>query len=180
VSTFPRQRISGPALAWIGCGGTILALAFTLRPVHASPAVFWTISAAGAMALLVGCGVVTRRMASWRGRSLGAAARRRQMLASECHRLHEALVVFAAERDRERPKPPLWIPNTTRDEEWRSDTVLRYRDELRAWAIQVFDEVVACGATSPGARPLVQSPAATQLGTVRDLFRDAALSLEGS
>jgi hypothetical protein len=180
VSVAPRGRVDGLALAWIACGGTILALAFTLRPVRASSAVFWTIAGTGGLAIVAGCALATRGVASWRGRSGRAASRRRQTLAAECHRLHEALAAFLAERDRERPKSPLRISNSHRDDAWRAETALRYREELRTWALQVFDEVATCGAAAPGARHLVHSPATAQLCTVRDLFDDAAVQLERS
>jgi hypothetical protein len=178
VSSVRHGSISALAVTWLAGGGTFLALAFTVRPIHASRGIFWAAVGVAAVALLVGCAVVIRGMVGWG--SGAAERRRRRLLASDCWRIYEALAAFVAERDLARPRAVRRPPSASRVEEWRSETVTRYRDELLVWAIGAFDAAVACGAAAASARALVQTPAANQLGMVRDLFRDAAQILERS
>jgi hypothetical protein len=102
----------------------------------------------------------------------------RRRLALDCHRLRDALGVLAIECARARPRHGARIRSAGREDEWRAATCARYRDEFRAWALQVFDDAMALGAASPSSRALVQAPAATQLTTVRDLFGEIAQWLE--
>jgi hypothetical protein len=176
----PRNHFAVLVLPWLAASATLLALAFTLHPVHASHTVFVVAIAVAVLALIVGCGVLARGVTSWKRRPRSPSKRSRRTLAHECRRLCEELEAFITERNCDRPKPNRWSQSEPRDQAWRSDTERRYRDELRSWAIQVFEEGVACQAIAASARPLVQSPPALRMGAVCDLFREAALTLEES
>jgi hypothetical protein len=175
VTTVPREPGSVIALTWLACGGTVVALAFAVHPVHTSREIFWAVASTGALVLLIGFGVVIRGVAFRRRRS--DAVNKRRLLAIECRRVYDALSALINECNRARPRPALWMPSESRVEEWRLETAARYRAELSDWATNVFDDAVAWGAASPAARALVEASSAAQLGTVRDLFRDAADAL---
>lgn len=180
MSTFRGtwRPVSDHALAWSGFGAAALALAFAVHPVHASRTVFWMVVTVGAIAIALGCGVLIRGILPHQRFSGRGGARQRQLLAAECHRLHDALATFIAERNRVRPRKVLRVLDTSRVEDWRADTVRLYGDEFRDWALRVFDEVVASEVVLASPRRLVQAPAPNQLDAVRDLFRDAAHTLE--
>jgi hypothetical protein len=175
-----RDPLSGTVLTWIALGGTVLALAFAVRPVHASPVVFWVVAVAGLLALLAGCVSLGRGMWARRRRLAVVSARRRRLAGRECRRLYEALSLFVAEREQVRPRNARWSPSTARLEEWRVETTALYRDEIRGWAMRVVEDAVACDVLSASSRALVHAPAPSQLAAVRDLFRDAAQDLEAA
>jgi hypothetical protein len=177
VSAVPRGGPPGRALAWIAAGITVLGLAFAVHPVHASRTVFLCVLAGGAAAIVTGSVVSLRELAVSRRTKRAAAAERRRLLAFDCRSLRDALAEFALECGRLRPPRLL---GTGREEDSRSSTCARYRNEFRAWALKVFDEAVLVGAVSTNSRTLVQEPAATQLTALRDLFGDIALGLEPS
>lgn len=176
MSTPQHETVWARTLAWIGTGATMVALAFTVRPVHVSAWVFWVVVAAGIVAVASGC---FRLVRLWLTRAPGDAQSPCGRTATECRRVQEALSAFADERSRERPRAGLFTANAQRLDVWRDETVAQYRNELRSWATGVFAEAVACGAVSDSARPLVEAPSAAQISTLRDLFRDAAEELEG-
>lgn len=178
MSTFPRESTSKSAIGWLGFGGTVVALAFTVHPVHASRIVFWLVVVIGAVGIGIGCTILARGLIA-RSRSPGTdtGSDEQELLAHDCKRLQAAITGFIDERNRDRPRHASWIPGASRHEEWRLDTAMRYRDELGPWAVRVFDDAVRSGAASDRARGLVEAPAAGQLPSVRDLFRDAALKL---
>lgn len=180
MSSLHRDHFAVSVLPWLVASATFFGLAFTLHPVRASHAVFVVAISAAVVTLVVGCGVFARSVTSFKRRSGKISKRRRRTLAQECRRFCEELEAFMAERDRERPRPGRWSQSGARDHAWRSDTERRYRDELRSWAMRVFEEGLACEVIVASARPLVQSPPATRLRAVCDLFRDAALTLEAS
>jgi hypothetical protein len=162
-------------LAWIGTGATVIALAFTLRPVHASAPVFRAVLGAGVVVLAAGFIPVGRRLMRRREKSA-----RRQTLAAECRRLASALGRLAVERERGRPRQLLRGGEGERLARWRAETTARYRSDYRDWALQLFDEAVTCGAASGAARQLVDSPGGDQLPELQDLYRETAERLESS
>jgi hypothetical protein len=180
LSRLPHNHFAVAVLPWLVASATLFGLAFTLHPVRTSHTVFVAAIFAAVFALVVGGGVFARGITGLKRRPGNASKRRRSTLAQECRRFCEALEAFIAERDRERPKPGRWSQNDAREHAWRSATERRYRDELRGWAVRVFEEGLASEVIVAAARPLVQSPPATRLRAVCDLFRDAALTLEGS
>jgi hypothetical protein len=159
----------------LGLGATVVACAFTIRPVHASRPVFWSLVGVGALIVLAGL-VSGVRVASHR-LHMDAGGKRRQLLALECRRLHASLNEFI-ESCRVRRRGRRWWSGSFSTEEWRTDTTARYAEDFREWALQVFDEAVACGAALSSSMPLVQSPAPSQLSAVCKLFADAAEALE--
>jgi hypothetical protein len=162
-------------LGLLGLGATLIGVALALRPVHLASIVFWLVLAAGGLCLaiaivlrlfVVGSGTETQRKAS------------RRLVGAECWRVYEALVEFLDERSREHPQSNDAAANGDRNDKWRQTTTHRYREEFSVWAPQVFEAAVAWAAVSPTSRRLVEAPAAAQISVVRDLFRDAALTLE--
>lgn len=101
------------------------------------------------------------------------------LIAMECRRVEEGLTSFLTNQYAKRPRGGFGAKRG-RDEQWCQDTARRYRRDMRAWAIKVFDEAVTCGAISDVARPLVEAPNAEQIAAVRDLFGEIAEELERS
>jgi hypothetical protein len=154
---------------------TVVGVAFAVHPIHASHTVFLLVLGGGAMAIAIGCGGLIRGTA--RQTEARTASGHHRLLERDCHGLGEALVTFALECARERPRQGgmLW---KLRDRAWRDAVETRYRDEFRSWALRVFEAAVALGVVSPHSRPLVQAPAATQLEAVCELFRDIEHQLQ--
>ena len=175
----PRRVRAGRRLAWFGIGVTVMALGFTVRPVHAPTWIFWTLLVLGGVALAMGAvPLPAKRSGPSHVAEIEDATARNRRVATECRRVHEALTAFVDERSHERPRSPFFTANAERMDAWREETVTRYRNELRGWISQVFREAVACGGASETARPLVDAPGPTQLSALGDLFRDAAEVLE--
>ena len=160
-------------LAWVGVGASVVALAFTVRPVHASVLVFVAVLALGL--LMLGAGVVPSVPRPSRG---GDDPGPRAALAGECRRLANALGRLSLDRERQRPRQLLRNADGERQTRWRAETVARYRTDYRDWAMEIFEEAVACRAASPAGRRLVDSPGGGQLHDLEDLFREAAERLE--
>jgi hypothetical protein len=165
-------------LAWVATGAAVVGVAFAVYPVHASETVFLFVVCLGVVALSIGCATWIRALASPRQTKRAASAEDRRRVALDCYRLRDELDVLAVECARARPRHGARIRSAGREDEWRSATCARYRDEFRARALQVLDDAVALGAASQSSRALVQAPAATQLTTVRDLFGEIAHWLE--
>jgi len=157
---------TGYWLALAGLGLGLLSIAFTVRPVQASPLVFWAlIGSVAAIPVVVG--------------SIGFAPCRRRrkpqphVVGPECRRVADAIERLLAEQ---------WAilvakTGAAQRAAWRESTETRYLDDLQEWALGVFDDAVACEAISRNSRPLVKKPRAEQLEKTRDLFREAAESL---
>jgi hypothetical protein len=177
LSPLPRNYFVVFVLPWLVASATFFALGFTLHPVRASQAIFVLVISAAVLTLVIGCGVFARGFTRLKRRSSDVSQRRRRTLAQECRRFCEELEAFMTERHRERPRPGR---RSQIDAAWRSDTERRYRDELRSWAMRVFEECLAREVIVESARPLVELPSAAQLHAVCDVFRDAALTLEAS
>ncbi|WP_445149516.1 hypothetical protein [Baekduia sp. Peel2402] len=162
----------GKRLSWIGTGATIAAVAFTVRPVHASTPVFWSVFLLGCALTMLG--VIPRRRPA--ELSAGHAVARRN-LAAECLRVAGALRRFGDEQERLRPRA-LFAPSAERLARWREETDSRYHKEYRAWCLRVFDDAAEAGVVSSAGRSLVETPSAGQLPELRDLFREAAEQLD--
>ncbi len=162
-----RDHPISTALAWASLGAAMIGVGFAAHPIRASGLVFWT---------LVGIGGVITAAASVPLLRRGSS--RKQLLADECRRIHAALASFLQEQEGNKPKPGRFGNSQDRLGQWRAETESRYERELRPWATRVFDEAVAAEAVSSSSRPLLGAGNIFQLRTLRDLFRDAADSLE--
>jgi len=165
-STF-RDSLLGLTLGYVALGLTVIAGAFAVRPVKASPVIFWVLIALGLAALVAGAISHFRRRGP-----------RRQLVAAECRRIHAGLKKVLVEQERRRPKPGRFGNGNERHAAWLEETLSRYEHELRSWAIKVFDQAVTIGVLSEASRPMLDGKSLLQLNTVRDLFRDAAEELE--
>jgi hypothetical protein len=162
-----RDSPLGLTLAWIALGLTIVAAAFGVRPVKAPSFVFWMLIAVGALVIAGGTVTHFRRRGP-----------RRQLVASECRRIHGSLRKLLAEQERLRPKPGRFGNGHERSEAWLAETASRYEHELRSWVTKVFDQAVTIGAVSEASRSLLDGKSLFQLNALRDLFGDAAEELE--
>jgi hypothetical protein len=159
----------------LGLGATLIGVALALRPVHLASVVFWLVLVAGGLCLAI---AIVLRLLVIGSRTETQRDASRRLVGAECWRVHEALVEFLDERTRERARTNDAAANGDGSDKWRQTTIHRYREEFSVWAPQVFEAAVASGAVSPTSRRLVEAPAAAQISVVRDLFRDAALTLE--
>jgi hypothetical protein len=167
VKSSHRESPLGQTLALMALGVTIVAGAFAVRPVKASSPVFWALIVVGALVIVVGTIAHFRR----RGPS-------RQLVASECRRIHGSLRKLLAEQERLRPKPGRFGNGHERCDAWLAETATRYEHELRSWVTKVFNQAVAVGAVSEASRSLLDGKSLFQLNALRDLFGEAAEELE--
>lgn len=150
---------------------SLLGVAFGLHPVHVPPGVFWGLIGITALIALAAVSVRLRRLVEKRGGH-------HRLTGSECRRLSEVIGALWNERQESRPKSTGLIANSSfKRRKWADESEAAY-DKLKAWAIRVFEDAVACDAMSEASRPLVERPPAAQLHKVRDLFREAADTLE--
>jgi hypothetical protein len=157
----------GLTLAGVCVG--IISIAFAVHPLRASTEVFWGLIALAAFGLV---GVL--RLLRW-PRFKGS---RRKLARDECRRLADAIDGLWSEQQGKKPRlSPLIGNGTARRARWADETRRRY-GELQPWALGVFDSAVDCGALSSSSRPLVENPPPAHLYKLRDLFREAADSLE--
>lgn len=162
--TRSEQR-TGLTVGWIALAATLVALAFSLRPIRASTLIFWlTITAGGAIA---GFGALSH----FRNRTP-----RVRLIAMECRRLYEALKALLEEQEQSRPRSGRFKGG--RRNAWVAETVERYEDELQDWARKVFRQAVGADVLSEASRSLLDAKTVSQLGKLRDLFRSAAEELE--
>lgn len=161
-----EEQRTGLIVGWIALGATLVALAFTIRPVRASTMVFWFVILSGAA--IAGFGAISH----FRHRSS-----RSQLVASECRRLYEALKALLEEQEHARPRSTRFNKGGRRDA-WVAETVERYEDELQRWARKVFSQAVKVDALSEASRSLLDAKSTSQLINLRDLFRGAAEDLE--
>jgi uncharacterized protein (DUF58 family) len=161
-----RDSPLGLTLAWVALGLTIVAGAFGAHPVKASSLVFWALIVVGALVIAGGTIAHFRR------------GPRRQLVASECRRIHGCLKRLLADQERLRPRPGRFGNGQERFDAWLAETAYRYEHELRTWVTKVFDQVVATGAVSEASRSLLDGKSLFQLNALRDLFGDAAEELE--
>jgi hypothetical protein len=164
-------------LGLLGLGVTLIGVAVALRPVHVARVVFWLVLVAGGVCLTIAIVIVLRSLLTGSGTQTRRAVSRR-LVGADCWRVHEALAGFLDEQDRARRHNSDVGLNGDGDHEWRQTTTRRYKEEFGVWAPQVFEAAIASAAASPTSRRLVEAPAAAQIPVVRDLFRDAALTLE--
>jgi hypothetical protein len=165
MNDLTRGTRAGYALASAGLG--LLSIAFTVHPVRVSPLVFWAlVGSVGAIAIAVA--------------SITFAPFRRKkkpqphVVGPECRRVSDAVGRLLAEQ---------WASLLAggggfQPAAWRRNTETRYLEDLQEWALGVFDDAVACEAISRSSRPLVRRPRAEHLEKIRDLFREAADSLD--
>lgn len=156
----------GVILAWVALGFSIIAFAFTVHPVKASPLVFWVLVGAGAAVVAVGA------LFQLRGRKPAG-----ELVGSECRRIYEALKALLEERESARPRSKKFI-SSGRYDAWRTGTIEQYEEDLQKWARKVFKQAVRVGVLSEASRPLLDASTVTQLANLRDLFRSAAEELE--
>lgn len=150
---------------------SLLGIAFALHPVHVSPYVFWGLIGTTTFIALVAISLHL-------GRSTKRTGGRHFLTGLECRRLSDVIDSLWAERQAKRPKATGLVANSgSRQRQWVEETDADY-DELKAWAMRVFEDAVACNAMSDASRPLIERPPAAQLHKVGDLFRDAADTLE--
>jgi hypothetical protein len=152
-------------LTWLGIGIGLVGVAVTLRPIDAPTALVWSILGLGGAALLGAAGLALRPLAARPGER--EQAQRRALVASECRRLYDALSRLIED-----------FSSGQFDEARARELARSYREDFARWALRVFDHAFAAGAIDDCSRSLLEAPTATQLGIVRDLFRDAALALE--
>lgn len=178
MSIVQGESVSARTLAWLGLGASVIALAFTVRPLQVSAWVFWIVVSAGAAAAATGGVTVLRTLHHREAHRAGSVPPRCRLVASECRRVQLVLTSFIGQQALERPRAGRRAGGRVRLGRWREETAGRYRRELRSWALEVFNEAVACEGISDSARALVEAPSAEQLVTVRDLFGEAAELLE--
>jgi hypothetical protein len=160
-----RGSPSAMTLAWFAFGATILAAAFSVHPVKTSPFVFWAVLLIGAAILAIG------GLSHFKNRTP-----KRQLTASECRRVYEALKKLLDDQGPRRPRGGMFHAN--RHDAWLARLIERYEDDLQKWARKVFHQAVKADALSEASRPLLDAKTETQLGNLRDLFRGAAEELE--
>lgn len=150
---------------------SLLGVAFALHPVHVPLDVFWGLIGITAFIALMAIG--------WQlGRSTKRRGGRHRLTGLECRHLSEVIGALWRERQERRPRESGLIANNeSRQRKWAEETEAAY-EKLKAWAMRVFEDAVACNAMSDASRPLIERPPATQLHKVRDLFSDAAETLE--
>lgn len=157
------------AVALLSLFAGILGVALALRQLGASMPVLWVV---------VGLAfVIPAAMGNF---SIPRFMRRGPdpvLVASACRRVASAIDGLWMERRDWTPQPG--APASTAKHQWRLETERLYDEGLRPWAIEVFEEAVACGALTASSRSLVQNPPPTQLHKLGDLFREAADILEG-
>lgn len=163
-----RQELRRPhLLAVVGLSLGLLGIAFAVHPVRASPHVFWAL-----VGLAVAISLPAMRI------TIPSSLRRKppdpRLVGPECRRVSDEIARLVSEQ---------WASifsgiNPSQLSAWRETTENRYMEDLQEWALGVFDDAVSCGVVSRGARRLVRRPRAEQLEKVRDLFREAADSLE--
>jgi hypothetical protein len=168
---FEEDRPSGALLSVADVSLGLIGLAFTLHTVHAAAGVFWVLIGGAAFIVLASVGTQFRRLN-------GARDARHELTGSECRRLSDAIGAVWSAQLAKRPRSiGLIASGEAKQKRWIEETDAAY-DELKPWAMRVLAEAVACKALSNTSRPLVESPPAAQLYKVRDLFRDAADTLE--
>lgn len=146
----------------------VLGVAFSIRQPEASSLIFWAVIAVAF--------VLPAAMSNF---SLARLIRRGPdpvLVASACRQVANAIDSLWMERRDWAPGPGAQ-PGGSRHE-WANETKRLYDEGLRPWAIEVFDEAVACGALAASSRSLVKSPPVAQLHKLGDLFREAAETLE--
>lgn len=170
------------ALALVGGGVAVVGIAFALHPLEASLLVFWALVGVAALAAAIGfamlgmgsaCGTRLRKRLT---RSRGPRPR---LVAADCQRVSAAIAELIVEQGRKRPRPRRFGGPNSQDLAWSEETVVRYDRELCPWATRVYEDAVACAVISDSSGPLVERPQAAQLPKLRDLFREAADTLQG-
>jgi len=159
-------------LAVVGIGISMVGIAISLHPFEVSLLVFWML-----------IGVVVLGAVSMCSVSLGRFRRSRRprprLVASECQRVSDTIAALVSEQWRKRPRAKPFVGvNEESLARWGEETIERYNQELRMWAQRVYDDAVACGVISDSSGLLVERPQAAQLPSLRDLFREAADTLE--
>lgn len=172
------------ALALVGGGIAVVGIAFALHPLEASLLVFWVLIGLAALAALVGLvmlGIGSACKTRLKKRLARSKGPRPRLVASDCRRVSETIAELIVEQWRKRPRAKRFGGLGNQDlAAWNEETVARYDRELCAWATRVYDDAVACGVVSDSSGPLVQRPQAAQLPKLRDLFREAADTLQAS
>lgn len=166
------------AVGLVGLGGTLVGLAFTLRPVSAAPAVFWgVVAVGGALCLMAFVDPFIRFRRRQTPLDQGRHPSEQERAARECRRLASALNAFVRLRALERPRVSRYRRRSA-EAAWEIETARRYQLEYRAWARRVFDEALDLGAVSASARALIEDPGANQIADIGELFSDLAGALE--
>lgn len=152
---------------------SLLGVALALHPVHVPAVVFWGLIGCTTFIALTAIGLLLRRFV---GRKDGC----HHLTGLECRRLSETVGALWTERQQRRPRRTGLISSgESRQARWVEETEAAYA-KLKAWAMGVFEEAIACNVMSDASRPLIERPPAAQLYKVRDLFREAADELEGA
>lgn len=162
-----RDPPIGVTLAWVALGVSLIAFAFTVHPVNASPPVFWALVGWGVAVVAIG-GLFPLRNRKPAGNG--------ELVGSECRRIYQALKTLLEERESMRPRSGMF--NSGRSDAWRAETIERYEEDLQKWARKVFKQTVRVGVLSDASRPLLDASTVSQLANLRDLFRSAAEELE--
>jgi hypothetical protein len=160
-----RDPPIGVTLAWMALGVSLIAFAFTVHPVEASPLVFWALVGVGGTIVAVG-GLF----------QIGNRKPAGELVGSECRRIYQALKTLLEEHESTRPRSGRF--SNGRYEAWRAGTIERYEEDLQKWARKVFKQTVKIGVLSEASRPLLDASTVSQLANLRDLFRSAAEELE--
>lgn len=136
----------------------ILGLALTLEQRETSSVWFWTVFG---LAFLVPVAMGNFSLPRFMRRGPDPA-----LVASACRQVANSIDALWMER-RDRSSGDGRGRGLSK-QEWAIETKRLYDESLRPWALEVFDEAVACGALATGSRSAVQNPPLAQLHTLGD------------